>query len=103
MNQKIFKISLVNSLAVTAYIILVAYFMQNAENWFGKEDKFLAPVIFLLLFVLSALITGLLVLGRPIYFYLEGKKVESIRLLFYTIINLAVILAIVILAYLGLR
>ena len=49
------------------------------------------------------LITGSLVLGKPIYLYMEGKKAEGIKLLFYTIISLAVILAIVILAYLGLR
>ena len=55
------------------------------------------------IFILSALITGSLVLGKPILLYLDGQKKEGITLLFYTMIGLAIILALVILAYLGLK
>lgn len=103
-NSKLFLLSALHSLGVLAYVSLVVLFINNAEKIFGKEDnKYLAPMIFLLLFILSALITSLLVLGRPVYLYLEGKKMEGVKLLFYTIISLAVILALVILAYLGLK
>lgn len=103
-NKKLISLSILNSLGVLAYVSLVALFFNNAQRIFGgKADNFLAPVIMLTLFILSALITGSLVLGRPIMLYLDGQKKEGITLLFYTIISLAVILALVILAYLGLR
>jgi len=103
-NKKLFFYGALHALAVSAYIFLVVLFMNNAEKMFGKEDNnYLAPMIFLLLFVLSALVTASLVLGRPILLYLDGKKTEGLKLLFYTAINLAIILALVILAYLGLK
>ena len=51
----------------------------------------------LMLFVFSAAFTGTLVLGRPIVWYLNGKKREALSLLFYT---LGVFLAITLIAFL---
>ena len=103
-DKQLVSLSVLHSLGVLAYIFLVVLFMNNAQRILGKEDNsYLAPMIFLLLFVLSALITASLVLVRPILYYLDGKKTEAVKLLIYTIISLAVILALVILAYLGLR
>lgn len=103
-NKKLILLSALNSLGVLAYVSLVVLFMNNAQRIFGKEDNsYLAPMIFLLLFILSALITGSLVLGRPILWYLNGKKSQAVKLLFYTIVSLAAILGLVILAYLGLK
>ena len=102
-NKKLVYPSILNSLGVLAYVSLVALFMNNAQKIFGKNDNIITGVIFLMIFILSALITGSLVLGRPILLYLDGKKVEGVKLLFYTIISLFVILALVILLYLGLK
>lgn len=97
------SLSVLNSLGVLIYVSLVALFMDNAQKIFGKNDNFITGVIVLLIFILSALVTGSLVLGRPILFYLDGKKSEAVKLLFWTIISLAIILTLVILAYLELR
>lgn len=62
------------------------------------DNKFLDPVLFLLLFVLSAAIVGMLVIGRPTMMYLNGEKKEGVVLFSYTIgwmiIGLAVIILI---------
>jgi hypothetical protein len=102
-NKKLVSLSILNSLGVLAYVSLVVLFMNNAQKIFGKNDNVMTGVIVLLIFILSALITGSLVLGRPILYYLDGKKAEAVKLLFYTIISLAIILAVVILSYLGLK
>ena len=102
-DKKLFFYGVMHSLGVLAYVSLVVLFMSNAQNIFGKGDNFMTGIIILLVFILSALITGSLVLGKPILFYLDGKKEAGVRMLFYTIISLAIILALVILAYLGLK
>ena len=43
------------------------------------------PISMLMLFVFSAGFTGFLVFGRPIMWYLDGKKKEATSLLFYTL------------------
>lgn len=45
----------------------------------------MAPIIMLMLFVFSAGMTATLVLGRPVIWYLDGKKKESIQLLLSTL------------------
>ncbi|MFA4941503.1 MAG: hypothetical protein WC582_02810 [Patescibacteria group bacterium] len=77
--------SLIHSLGVLIYVIIVAMIMSNGEKLFGKTDTFWSPIAFLMLFVSSALITSSLVLGRPIYLYFDGRKEEAIKFLFYTI------------------
>lgn len=98
-NSRLFFYAAVHSLGVLIYISLVASVMNNGERIFGDIDNnFLGPVLFLLLFVFSALVTSVLVLGRPILFWLEGLKKEAIRLLLYTIGSLFAVLMIVFLA-----
>jgi SNF family Na+-dependent transporter len=84
-KSELVKISLTSSVLTTIYIAVVAYLMQNGEKFFGKMDNWLGPVAFLLLFVLSAAVVGWLILGKPITWYLNGKKNEAILLFKYTI------------------
>lgn len=84
-NSKLIITAILDSVGVAAYIFLVALIMNNGDKIFGTVDnETFTPVAFLLLFVFSALITGGLVLGRPIMLYADGQKKEGIKLLFYT-------------------
>ncbi|MCX6794623.1 MAG: hypothetical protein NTY31_01295 [Candidatus Falkowbacteria bacterium] len=83
-NSKLIGAAILNSLGVTIYVFLVAQIMNNGEKIFGKMAGPFAPVAFLLLFVFSALMTGGLILGRPIILFLDGQKKEGLKLLFYT-------------------
>ncbi|MFA6099067.1 MAG: hypothetical protein WCV50_06055 [Patescibacteria group bacterium] len=84
-NKKITTYSLLHSLGVVIYILIVAFIIWNAENVFGNMNNILGPVAFLMLFTVSAAITGLLVFGRPVYLFLNGLKKEAIRFTFYTV------------------
>ena len=77
--------SFANAGGTVLYICAVALFFSNAEKIFGNEKSFLIPVFMLLLFVISASITGLLVLGKPIHLYLSGSKKEAVVLLIATL------------------
>ena len=84
-NSKLFKLAALNSLGVLGYVMLVSLVMSNGDKIFGAVDnKVFSPVLFILLFVFSALLTGFLVLGRPIMLYIDGQKKEGVKLLFYT-------------------
>ena len=83
--------ALVNSLGVLVYTSLVAFLMNNGQKLVGPANNFWGPVAFLLLFVLSATIVGLLVLGRPGYLYFNGFRRDGILLLLFTISFLLVI------------
>jgi len=78
------KMGFIHSLGVLVYISLVALLMQNGEKIFGKEDNWASPIAFLLLFTLSAIVVGLLVLGKPIVLYLDNKKKEAVKMLVST-------------------
>lgn len=82
-NSKLAKISFLLSLGVLMYVLAVSSIIQNGERTFGKINNLWGPVLFLMLFVFSALITALLVLGYPIWLYFENKKRNAVKLLFY--------------------
>ena len=84
--------SALNSLGVLAYVSLVVIFMNNAQKIFGNDNPPLTGVVVLLVFILSALITGSLVLGKPIMLYLDGRKKEAVKMVFYTGASLFVLL-----------
>ena len=84
-NSKLVYYSFLHSLGTLIYVALVVVILYNGQNIFGKQMNYLGALAMLLLFVLSAIIVGLFVLGRPILLYLDNQKKEAIKLLFYTV------------------
>lgn len=84
-NSNLIKWGAINSFGVLVYVFLLANFFSRANDLFGKEDhSIVSPMAALMLFIFSALVTGGLVLGKPIMFYLDGHKKEGVKLLFFT-------------------
>ncbi len=96
--NKLIKHSLINTLGVIAYVAIVVTIMTNLGQLIEQDHMILAPMTFLTLFVLSAAITGGLVLGRPILMYLGDKKTEAVQLFLYTLgwLFLALVILIII-------
>lgn len=94
MNREIIKNAIINAGITVLYIVLVASFLTRAETIFEEsvpKDTVLIPIIMLLIFVVSAAITGFTVVGKPLMWYLDGKKKEALSLLGSTIFFLALI------------
>lgn len=83
-NKNIILGSLASAVGVAAYVTVVSYAMRNGEKVFGQANNFLGPIAFLLMFVLSAAITGALILGRPAMLFLDGQKKEAIKLFLFS-------------------
>lgn len=85
-----------NAFGAFLYVAAVAMFMTVAERTFGQhEPGILGPIGFLMLFVTSAAVMGLLIFGGPVMLYIDGKKKEAVRLVGWTVGALAVITIIV--------
>lgn len=78
---------LLHAAAATAYIGLVTFVMSHATAWFGEQDHALTGMAAIMLFVLSAAVMGVTVFGRPVLWYIDGKKIESFWLLGSTILS----------------
>lgn len=87
--------SFLSALGVLVYVSTIAFFAFNNSGVFGNKPSMLMPVFALMLFIVSALITGMLVLGQPIQLYLDGLKKEAVRLLVATLLWLVIFLMIV--------
>jgi len=89
--------SFLSAAGVIIYVLAVALLLSNGQNIFGQgKDSLLIPMFMLLLFIVSASITGLLVLGKPIHLYFNNFKKEALVLLFSTLGWLVVFLITVI-------
>ncbi|MEK7545489.1 MAG: hypothetical protein AAB554_00255 [Patescibacteria group bacterium] len=93
LDMKTFKRSLPYSAGAILYVAAVGTVMQNIERIFGdgdgKPDSALAPVGFLLLLVTSAATMCMLIFGKPLMLYIDGKKREGVMMVVCTIGQLA--------------
>lgn len=100
--KKVCKESFLYSIIAVVYIALVATLMNNGDKIFGKADTIFSVVAFLLLFTLSVLVVGVLLIGKPLMLYLDGKKKDAIYMVasstgwmfLYLIIALAIMVLI---------
>lgn len=101
MKNNIVKNAVLHALATALYIAAVASFLFYVPKFFGpnRADTVLVPVVMLSLFVFSAALTVLLIFGRPVLWYAEGRKQEALSLLVAT---LGIFLAITLVAFLTL-
>ncbi|QQR82588.1 hypothetical protein IPJ70_00535 [Candidatus Campbellbacteria bacterium] len=86
--------SFMNAGGVCIYVSGIAWLGFNTQG-IDNVAGFALPVFMLLLFVVSASITGGLVLGKPILLYLEGMKREALILFFTTLGWLIVFLVVI--------
>ena len=93
--KDVVKYALINSIGTALYVIAVVSFIQFLGESVEGTESFLAPIAMLMLFVFSAAFTGILVLGRPIIWYLKGKKKEAFSLMACTLGIFLIIIIIV--------
>lgn len=98
MKKTIIKTALLNAFATALYIAILVSLIFYGPKFFGWTDKadtpIFIPIAMLCLFVFSAALTSSLVFGRPVLWYLDGKKKEALSLLAYTLgIFLLIIIA----------
>jgi hypothetical protein len=90
-DKKTVKQSVGYAAAAVLYVSAVATLMSGMEKVVGqKEDSVLAPVGFLLLLVVSVAMMGMLIFGKPVMLYIDGKKRDGVSMLMCTIGCLAV-------------
>jgi len=87
MKNNIIKNAALNAFAAALYVAAIASFLFYSSRIFGsaKADTALVPFVMLLLLVFSVAFMGLLIFGRPVLWYLDGKKKEAVSLLVYTL------------------
>jgi len=76
-NYRLAGIAFGQALGLVAYCLIVGMVLWGGEHIFGQMKHFMGPVLLLVLFVASALISALLVLGYPIYLMWEKKRVTD--------------------------
>ena len=84
-----------HAIAAALYITAVAGLMTNANKFLGQANNVLGVMSFLLTFVISAAVMGLLIFGRPAMWYVNGAKKEGVVLSIYTVGFLVLIAEIV--------
>ena len=87
--NKLIQRAFLNALGTTVYVTAIALFLGHASKIFGQKDSPFAPVAALMLLVLSAAVTGSLVVGKPMLMFLNGEKNEAVKLFIYTLCWLA--------------
>ena len=92
MKISLLKKAVVSALGVAAYVMAFTWFINNAQGWFGDQQVWVGPFLMLIFFIVSACVTGSLVLARPMMMYLDGQKNDAVYLFVYTVAALAVII-----------
>jgi len=86
MKAHIVKNAAINASLTALYIAAVSFFLSYGSKFFDTDKgEFAAPAIMLCLLVFSAAVTASLIFGRPVIWYMDGKKKEALSLLAYTL------------------
>ncbi len=88
MKGGIVRQAALNASGTALYIAGVGTFLQNAGKVFGENtpDTWLTPIAMISLFVFSAALTAYLMLGKPVLWYLDGRKKDAVSLFQWTLL-----------------
>jgi len=98
MNKKnLLARAFLDALGVAIYAVAFAYFISNSQQWLGPlPNIWLGFAMMIMIFIISACVTGSLVLLKPVLLYLEGQKKEAVHLFAYTLLFLIVMVLVII-------
>ncbi len=97
--KNVMKYAWADALGTAVYVAAIAVFMYFLGKSFSAapaSSSVIVSIAVLMLFVFSVAFTGVLVFGRPVMWYLDGKKKEALSLLFFT---LGIFLAVTVIAF----
>ncbi|PIZ42668.1 hypothetical protein COY34_02405 [candidate division WWE3 bacterium CG_4_10_14_0_2_um_filter_42_8] len=89
--------SFLESLLTVTYCLGVGLLMTYLGAHFSQPNQIVASLLLLLLFIVSALITATLVLGYPIYFFLQKDLKTAIQNLILNVVWLTIFIIFIIL------
>ncbi|MDD5731314.1 MAG: hypothetical protein PHU42_00220 [Patescibacteria group bacterium] len=77
--------SFLQAIGTLIYVMIVVVIMNSGTKTLDQTDGALVGVAVLMLLVVSAAICGFLVFGKPVILFLENKKKEALKMLYFTI------------------
>ncbi|MBI2024198.1 hypothetical protein HYT00_02335 [Candidatus Giovannonibacteria bacterium] len=96
MNKYSLKtVAFAEALGVTLYVSTFSLLVNNIPRWIGVQvspNPILSIIIFLLTFIISALICGSIVFLYPILLFFDNKKSDALKIVLWTAIWLATFL-----------
>ena len=90
------KNPILNALAATAYIILIALILYYGTIFKVGNNSFIAPIAMISLFTLSAAVMGYIFCYQPLQLYFDNKKTQAANLFLQTLATFAAITAIIV-------
>lgn len=79
--------------AVATYVVLFAILAQLVPQWLKAHNIYAHPILgiilFLLVFITSALICASLVFVYPILLFFDSKKIEAVKTVLWSMVWLA--------------
>jgi hypothetical protein len=78
------KNPLINAIAASTYIIIVALLMFYGSQFAPHEDTIFAPIAVISLFTLSAAAMGYIFCYQPLIYIIDNKKKEAVDLFLKT-------------------
>lgn len=93
-------IALLQAAGLTAYVAVFAFLALHIQPWLianRNVHPILGIILFLLTFVFSALVSGALILGYPVFLFFEGRRSEALRIVVWSALFLLFFLCVVLL------
>lgn len=89
-------IGFLQALGLAAYIVLFATIANQVQTWVKDHAIGIHPVagvtLFLLAFVMSALICGLITLAYPVFLFSHGRREDAMRVVAWSVAWLMLVL-----------
>lgn len=86
----VYKYALLNAAGAIAYIVGIVTILQSGKFFDFQFPELFAAVFMLTLLVISVASMGLIVFGRPVLWYLDGKKKDAVMLAVWTVVFMAI-------------
>jgi len=90
------KKGLIQAIGLVVYITLIATLIYYSNQIFGRVNEFVGPLLFLTLFVVSAMVCSLLMFYEPYQLFAKNKPKEALELVIKTTKYLGVFLLLII-------
>ena len=85
---------MIQAVGVALYVSLFAISVQSVQRWLTEhhiqQHPILSIILFLLVFIISALVCGALIFIKPLLLFVDGKRAEALKIILWSLLWLIV-------------